>query len=536
MTNNISNLQTLLFSFLLTCSFTNSILVITPWTGGHFSFPLNIATALANSGHNVTFLAFLHDPNIPVSDNIKYVVLDNVSSEMRSFEYLNEVAVTSGALDGPSEKMIFRSIVGNPVMIGETLKQLKLRLDYVFREEMNSLIQKSNFDLMIVEETIYHPVAILARRFDIPLVTAIPVVDHQRARNEQNLPVLLTSEASQFLNIRGSTPPTFVERVELFLELGNFVLKLVLEIVDMMSGYLAADGLNSITDLDNVTQLYLVNDHPALSFPHLQAPNSLNMAGIGFTQDVKLLDGDVLQFINKANEIGKRIVLVSLGTLAFTLDHYNSMFGEEFLRNLATLDNVAVIVRSDREYPDLPDVLARPWLPQQALLASSSVNVIISSCGNSAKIEAVLHNVPLLCIPLFTDQYFNSLLVKQNNFGEMLVKEEFSHDRLKEILVRLLENGTDYRNKMVAASHAVLKFPGSPADRLVFYCNQLMEFGNLGYLRNGVIVQQSFVHVHNLDVFGVLFAALLIGTITILVLCKKAVNIGLEKIKTEKLD
>ena len=388
---------------------------------------------------------------------------------------------------------------------------------------MKKFLDDTKFDLIIVEETIFHPLAVIARRLKIPLVTAISVVDQQRAKNEQNLPILLTSEASQFLNIEDSSPPSFLQRAEVFFELGMFIFKLVPGMMDIMAGHLAEAGLQGLTDLDNATQLYLVNDHPALSFPNLKAPNSLNIAGIGFKFPSSPLDDDLSLFVKTSKSEGKEIVYVSLGTLAFSMDFYGEIFGEEFLKTLLGLGNVAIIVRSDRKYPDLSHVFSQSWLPQKELLASSQLSLFISSCGNNAKVEAVLSEVPLLCIPLFTDQYFNSLLVKRNKFGEMLLKEDFSHQALQKLTSHMLRNREEYVKKMKVASHAVLLDPSTPEQNLVFYCNLLMQHGNLDYLRNEVIMKQSMVEIYNLDVLGILVVVLVVVLVMFLVICKKLV-------------
>ena len=529
--NLLQQILTLCLFLPLICSFTKNILVTTPWTGGHFSFPLNIAATLANSGHNVTFLALLKDPNIAIPENVNFLEAANISAEIRSLEYLNEVAVKSGALDCPSGKLISRSITGNQVVLDETLKQIKLRFDYFFQEEVKNLLDDTKFDLIIVEETIFHPLAVIARRLKIPLVTAISVVDQQRAKNEQNLPILFTSEASQFLNIENSSPPSFLQRAELILELGMFIFKLVPGIMDIMAGHLAEAGLQGLTDLDNQTQLYLVNDHPALSFPNLKAPNSLNVAGIGFKFPSSPLDDDLSLFVKTSKSKGKEIVYVSLGTLAFSKDFYSQIFGEEFLKTLLGLGNVAIIVRSNIKYPDLSDVFSQFWLPQKELLASSQLSLFISSCGNNAKIEAVLSEVPLLCIPLFTDQHFNSLLVKRNKFGEMLLREDFSYQALQKLTSHMLRNREEYVKKMKVASHAVLHDPATPERNIVFYCNLLIQHGNLDYLRNEVIVKQSIVEIYNLDVLGILVVVFVVVLVMLFVICRKLVIFGWKFLK-----
>ncbi|KAL5270795.1 hypothetical protein ACHWQZ_G001463 [Mnemiopsis leidyi] len=114
-------------------------------------------------------------------------------------------------------------------------------------------------------------------------------LDQQRAKNEQNYPVHLSSEASQFLNIEKSTPLSNSKSGRTDLEVAGL----------------------KLTDLDNATQLYMVNDHPAICFPNLKAPNSINMiyeAGIEFDSPTLRLenDQDLSLFVEYSNLLSWR--------------------------------------------------------------------------------------------------------------------------------------------------------------------------------------------------------------------------------------
>ena len=126
----------------------------------------------------------------------------------------------------------------------------------------------------------------------------------------------------------------------------------------------------------------------------------------------------------------------------------------------------------------------------------------------------------------FTDQFFNSLLVRRNNFGKVLLKEDFSHEKLKHMVTKMLRKQTEYAESMIAASHAVLKDPTTPQDNLVFHCNQLMEFGDLGYLRNEVIVGQTMVEIYNIDILAVFIFSSLLALLIVCTVGKKVITFG----------
>ena len=57
---------------------------------------------------------------------------------------------------------------------------------------------------------------------------------------------------------------------------------------------------------------------------------------------------------------------------------------------------------------DLPsNVKVLPWIPQNDLLAHGGTKAFISHSGHNSLNEAAFYGVPLICMPLFLDQFSN---------------------------------------------------------------------------------------------------------------------------------
>jgi UDP:flavonoid glycosyltransferase YjiC (YdhE family) len=50
------------------------------------------------------------------------------------------------------------------------------------------------------------------------------------------------------------------------------------------------------------------------------------------------------------------------------------------------------------------NVYLQPWLPQNDILGQSNTVLFITHCGNNGLYEALYHGVPVLGIPLFSEQ------------------------------------------------------------------------------------------------------------------------------------
>ena len=539
----------LAFCYIACCL--SHVLVTTPWEEStvYPNIPLKIARLLTSHGIQVTYLALEAgqeqpeqcqdttnkldsyaengcDKELDICDADSTGLLSCLTGKvpgLRGTEHLHEVAERSGALGHSSSTMIRDSITGSTETLDQHIEQLGVRFGYYLGPETEDILR--NVSLVIAEETVSHAIALTLTRLlkqgtisrIPPIVTVLCITDQHRSRIEQNLPTLLTSEAGQFLNLL-KTPPDLLARLQMWWGLGRFVVAVLPRVVTIFEPYLAEAGVGSLTDLDHLTQLYLVNDHPALSFANFAPPNSVNVAGLNYRKP-EPLPRYVAEFMELCEG---RTVLVRIDQVGFqTRLVGGDTVGQVVLETLRK-DKFCVLLSEslhgssgkEKRNVDLNTaqssearILDTHNTPLSDLLGSGAITLFISQCGNGERISGALHRVPLVCIPLFADQYANSIAVLRRGLGGMVTREELTVDRLGDEIGGVLKE--EVVKRLERAAEAVM---GEPRiSEVVFYVRHLLKYGDLAYLKNEIILQQSLTELYNLDIKFMIF--ILVGFI-----------------------
>jgi len=247
-----------------------------------------------------------------------------------------------------------------------------------------------------------------------------------------------------------------------------------------------------------------VNDHPAFSFPFLTPPNTFYLGPFNLeNHQLKPLPDDYQKFLATCPH--NYVIYLSFGSYLRDITSFSKL--PTIIGTLRQMD-VCVIIKSKYDLLkfDLPadKFLVRGWIPQKDLLGSGKLDFFISHCGNNGRLEAIYYNVPLLCIPLFTDQQFNGRLVEKNRFGRMLTWETVTEETLLHSIGALLVEQDTFVANMKGAVEIARNDPGSGTDALRFYSDVLIKYKNAEYLINRIIINQSATEIYNLDIGGIL--------------------------------
>lgn len=159
------------------------------------------------------------------------------------------------------------------------------------------------------------------------------------------------------------------------------------------------------------------------------------------------------------------IVFVSLGSFLSVRSDVLARIAEA-LRGLDVRVALANGSTSREALGTIPESwLVREVLPQVTLLTRSVLAV--SHCGNNSVTEALTAGVPMLLLPMATDQFTGAAALEDAGFGEVLDPNSATPEQLRSAAVRLLSLDPDVRARLAGLAQDLTAHPGAQRARMV---------------------------------------------------------------------
>ena len=492
-------------TLLLSTSHSANVLVIAGLRGSHFYVSADIADKLVEFGHNVTVVTMFSDTRVDMTDRAFHFIAVADENEAGSF-FKRWDTILKRFIHRPSTDMVVDLIVSQAK--DEDVKSWiddynNLALKYFQGDEFAGLLDTGKFELIVLEEGISLLAMVHLTHQDIPIMG---LVCHAGARDNNDrfgLPGLINSIPSYSNDITDS-PPTFVERWQTLVRIGRFFAAVITIIQSMLQEVPVEDRKSIEEYFMAVFDVVFINDHPAYSFPFLSAPNTFYLGPFNLEdRPFNPLPEDYQEFLTNCPH--KHTVFFSFGSYLEDITTFSGT--PAILETLRKMD-VCVIMKSKVDLSmkfDLPagKFLQRAWIPQKDLLGSGKLDFFISHCGNNGRLEAIYYNIPLLCIPMFGDQYYNARLVVRNRFGLLLTWETLTEVTLTQTIDNLFTEQDTFVANMKRAVDIARNDPGAGTDVLRFYTDLLIKNKNADYLVNRIILNQSIIEIYNLDIAAV---------------------------------
>ena len=387
----------------------------------HIFLETRLGIALANRGHNITFLTPKYSMNV-ISRIVAY---SNTNATITYLEY-------------ESKKVDENKFVNaHPLyMISVILNASKSNVLSVFQDSGVMLaLNSSKFDIMIGDNSdIYHIAISLLLNLpcvDLDVGAALALISTQ-SYNTRFSPASFPS----YMFARHKGPYSYVDRTRNFLY--TFSLNIVTKFIFKSALIAFCKEMNMplgpYKSYDIAWRRMLVLSITNLDWVFMPPKNVSpfeKYVGNMMMGPAKKLPAELESFVDN-----HQVIVVSSGTTYF----FRSLLTRTLLRTLystnETWSNYRIIWKMSTEQRKFLEsdfgeqFFSRlkssdrfkflSWIPQNDLLGHPNTALLITHCGINSVHEALYHAVPLLCLPLSADQPHNAAIVKIQKFGTFL--------------------------------------------------------------------------------------------------------------------
>ncbi|XP_002734512.1 UDP-glucuronosyltransferase 2B15-like [Saccoglossus kowalevskii] len=263
-----------------------------------------------------------------------------------------------------------------------------------------------------------------------------------------------------------------------------------------------------IVDIKSKASLWLWASDFAFEFPR---PLMAHVIPIGsFTAEkVKPLPRELDDWIRGSGDHG--IVVFSMGSQIRDLGRNLTVDIASALSRLPQ----RIVWRHDGETPKTVGSntkIVKKWIPQNDLLANPNTRLFVTHGGTSGVHEGLYHGVPMLCIPICSDQHDNAAKIKSKGIGNYIdykiITPEILHQMMTDIITDIR-----YKTKAQKLSDITRDKPMTAEESIVYWVNYVLKHGtdhlisqvpNLSWYQYFLLDVAAFVVVVALVMFYVI--------------------------------
>ncbi|XP_075152982.1 UDP-glycosyltransferase family 301 member D1 [Haematobia irritans] len=273
--------------------------------------------------------------------------------------------------------------------------------------------------------------------------------------------------------------------------------------------------LPNVRDLEKNISLMLINSHRSVDLPRPSMPGLIDVGG-AHIKPAKPLPKDLEHFIETSSN----------GVIYFSLGSYVKSTYMPADRILVLLNafgklqqNVLWKYEND-SLPNLPpNVMIRKWMPQNDILAHPNVKLFITHGGIFGTQEGLHWAKPMLCLPLYGDQYRNTIKAVSAGYARTLnlvtmTAEEFQQN------IQILVTDPQYKRQAVEMSQRFRDNPMHPLDEASYWIEYVAKYKGAPFLKS----YGAFISLYQyllLDVLGAVLAILVLVIVVPLVILRK---------------
>lgn len=259
--------------------------------------------------------------------------------------------------------------------------------------------------------------------------------------------------------------------------------RLVLNKLDGVVQRFLGDPMVSLAEVEKNVSLVLVNSHYSLGHPRPLSPNVVEVGAMHCRPARPLADQQLQYFLDSSQT---PVILFSLGS-TIRSEQLPPSLRQALVSAFRRLPYRVVWKWEGAAIEDLPsNVLTRPWLSQQDVLGHSKVAAFVTHGGLLSLQEAVYHGVPVVGLPLMSDQHLNVRQAVTLGLGRQLLLEDITEDVLYETITGVAEDPS-FRQQVQQRSELLRDQETTPLNRAVYWSEHVLRHGGATHLRSAAV-------------------------------------------------
>uniref|UniRef100_A0A0M3HFR0 UDP-glucuronosyltransferase n=1 Tax=Ascaris lumbricoides TaxID=6252 RepID=A0A0M3HFR0_ASCLU len=321
---------------------------------------------------------------------------------------------------------------------------------------------------------------------------------------------------------------TYTERIRnvlTYLVSRNVVVKMSLERENELFRKYVDENFPDLKQLVRASPVLFVNTHPLIDIPRPISANIFYIGGIAMRQG-KPLSKEFEKLIHSSR---KGVVLFSLGSITDTtvmpaamkkgiLDAFHEFPDYTFIMKISVSDDDKALFAGYR------NVHTFSWIDQINLLRHPSVVAFITHAGQNSVMESMFAGKPMICIPLFADQEYNTATVLNKGVGVYVNRKNVNEKTLGNALEKILRD-TRFTKAAQRLKSKLEQYPWDPHGNFVRWIEYVAKFPEADIVLEGATI--GFFKYFLLDI---LIPAFLILVVSIYVI-GKLVHLLLRKLQ-----
>ncbi|KAI6193635.1 UDP-glucuronosyltransferase [Aphelenchoides besseyi] len=319
----------------------------------------------------------------------------------------------------------------------------------------------------------------------------------------------------------------------------GFIGRLKIQLINIIGKYVsfnyllshvqdAFDAHNLNITIDNVfadSSLFLINNDELIDFPQPISYKMIPIAGVGLAKNLanpKKLETNLQKAFDSSV---KGVVYISFGSVANAYK-MPAKTKQAFLDAVRAFPDITFLFKYERD--DLTEgkpknLILSKWFSQPDILAQPKLLAFVTHAGGNSMTEAHFSGVPVVAIPLFTDQPRNALLAKFRGVGIIVSKQNITRDALVEAIHEIITN-SNYKQKRD-------RFGQNGSSIYLAFAAKYEDVAKNMDLPGRYM---STIEFYNIDVFAFLFTAFILTLLTIVFSVRIAIRLCLKNNQKNK--